>query len=95
VLRKICGRKSEEEGHGENCIMLNFIVYILHLILAGDYIKEEGVSRTCGSHGRGEKGVYTVLVWRPEGRKPLGRQRRRWEDNIKINFREMGIDGAN
>jgi hypothetical protein len=34
------------------------------------------------------------LVGKPEGKRPLGRSRRRWEDNIKMNFREIGIDGA-
>jgi hypothetical protein len=41
------------------------------------------------------RGVYRVLVGRPEGKRPLGRPRRRWEDNIKMDFRETGIDGAN
>jgi hypothetical protein len=41
------------------------------------------------------RGAYRVLVGRPEGNRPLGRPRRRWEDNIKIYFREIGIDGAN
>jgi hypothetical protein len=35
------------------------------------------------------------LVGRPEGKRPLGRPRRRWEDNIKIDLREIGIDGEN
>jgi hypothetical protein len=35
------------------------------------------------------------LVGRPEGKKPLGRPRRRWEDNIKMDLGEIGIDGAN
>jgi len=35
------------------------------------------------------------LVGRPEGKRLLGRPRRRWEDNIKMDLREMGIDGAN
>jgi hypothetical protein len=39
--------------------------------------------------------VYRVLVWRPEGKRPLGRPRRRWEDNIKMDLREIGIGGAN
>jgi hypothetical protein len=39
----------------------------------------------------GEKrGVYKVLVGKPEGRRPLGRLRRRWKDNIKIELREVG-----
>jgi hypothetical protein len=35
------------------------------------------------------------LVGRPEGKKTLGRPRRRWKDNIKMDLREIGIDGAN
>jgi hypothetical protein len=35
------------------------------------------------------------VVGRPEGKRPLGRPRRRWEDNNKLNIREIGIDGAN
>jgi hypothetical protein len=31
----------------------------------------------------------------PKGKRPLGRPRRRWEDNIKLDLREIGIDGAN
>jgi hypothetical protein len=41
------------------------------------------------------RGVYRVLVGRPEGKRPLGRPRRRWEDNIKMDLMETGIDGAN
>jgi hypothetical protein len=41
------------------------------------------------------RGVYRVLVGRPEGKRTLGRPRRRWEDNIKMDLREIGIDGAN
>jgi hypothetical protein len=38
--------------------------------------------------------VYRVLVGKPESRRPLGRPRRRREDNIKLDLREIGIDGA-
>jgi hypothetical protein len=41
------------------------------------------------------RGVYRVLVGRPKGKRPLGRPRRRWEDNIKMVLREVGIDVAN
>jgi hypothetical protein len=37
------------------------------------------------------RGAYNILVGRPEGRRPLGRPRRRWEDNIKMDFREIGF----
>jgi hypothetical protein len=41
------------------------------------------------------RGVYRALVERPEGTRPLGRPRRRWEDNIKMDLMEIGIDGVN
>jgi hypothetical protein len=41
------------------------------------------------------RGVYRVLVGRPEGKRPLGRPKRRWEDNIEMDLRETGIDGLN
>jgi hypothetical protein len=48
----------------------------------------------CSTHG--EKGnACRVLVGKPEGKRPLGRTRRRWEDNIKIDFREVGWSGVN
>jgi hypothetical protein len=37
------------------------------------------------------RGAYNILVGRPEGRRPLGRPRRRWEDNIKMDFREIRL----
>jgi hypothetical protein len=40
------------------------------------------------------RGVYRVLVGRPEGKRPLGRPRCRWDDNIKMDFMEIGLDGG-
>ena len=37
--------------------------------------------------------VYRVLVGKPEGRRPLGRPRHRWEDNIKIDIQDVGSEG--
>jgi hypothetical protein len=37
------------------------------------------------------RGAYNILVGRPEGRRPLGRPRRGWEDNIKMDLREIGF----
>jgi len=37
-----------------------------------------------------EKGVYSVLVGKPDGRRPLGRPRRRWADNIRTDLQEVG-----
>jgi hypothetical protein len=41
------------------------------------------------------RGVYRVLVGRPEAKRPLGRPRRRWENNIKMDYRKIRINGAN
>jgi hypothetical protein len=46
------------------------------------------MGRACGAHGE-VRVAYNILVGRPEGRRLLGRPRRRWEDNIKINLREI------
>jgi hypothetical protein len=37
------------------------------------------------------RGAYIILIGRPAGRRPLGRPRRRWEDNIKMDLREIGF----
>jgi hypothetical protein len=57
-------------------------------------MKENEVGRTCGTHEGGER-CYRVLVEKHEGKRPLGRPRRRWEDNVKMDLREIGIDGTN
>jgi hypothetical protein len=39
------------------------------------------------------RNAYRILVGKPEGRRPLGRPRRRWVDDIKMDVREIGWDG--
>jgi hypothetical protein len=75
--------------------MMNFIACTLHRILLR-VIKSRRL-RWAGHVARmGEgRGVYRVLIGKPEGKRPLGIPRRRWEDNIKMDLREVGIDGAN
>jgi hypothetical protein len=41
-----------------------------------------------------ERKLYKVLVGKPEGKGPPGRQRRRWEDGIRIDLRETGLGGV-
>jgi hypothetical protein len=38
------------------------------------------------------RGAHNILVGRPEGRRPLGRPRRRWDDTIKMDLREIGFE---
>jgi hypothetical protein len=50
------------------------------------------MSRTCGTNGK-KRNAYRILVGKPEGKRPLGRPRRRWVDNIKTGLREIGWAG--
>ena len=43
----------------------------------------------CSTYGE-MRGTYRVLVGKPEVKRPLGRPRRRWDDNIKMNLQELG-----
>jgi hypothetical protein len=45
--------------------------------------------------GGAKRNTYRILVGKPEGKTPLGRQRHRWMDNIKIDLREMVWTGSN
>jgi hypothetical protein len=51
------------------------------------------VGWTCGTNGGGEE-RYRLLVRKPEGKRSLGRPRRRWVDNIKMDLAEIGWDGV-
>ena len=48
---------------------------------------------TCRTYGE-KKVADRVLVGKPEGRRPLGRYRRRWEDNIKVDLQELGWENG-
>jgi hypothetical protein len=95
VLRRIFGPKREEEGswrklHNDELHSLRSSSNIVRVIKSRRMRCAKHVARM----GKG-RGVYRVLVGRPEGKKPLGRPRRRWEDNIKMDLKEIGIYGAN
>jgi hypothetical protein len=46
----------------------------------------------CSVYGEG-RGVYRLLMGKPEGNRPLGRPMRRWEYNIKMDLQEVGCEG--
>jgi hypothetical protein len=50
------------------------------------------MGRACGMNGE-KMNAYKILVGKPEGKKPLRRPRRRWEDNIRMDVREIGRGG--
>jgi hypothetical protein len=72
--------------------------YELHSLYSSPDIVRVVKSRRWVGHvalmGEG-RGVYRVLIGRSEGKRPLGRPRHRWEDNIKMDLRETGISGVN
>jgi hypothetical protein len=63
-----------------------------HPLLWDDKIEKNEMGRAC-SGDREKGGVYRVLVGKSEGRRPLGRPRRRWEDNMMMDLEEVGCGG--
>jgi hypothetical protein len=95
VLRKISGPKREKAG---SWIKLdNDEHHSLYSSLNIVRVIKSRRMRWVGhvAHMGEGRGFYMVLVGRPKGKRPLGRPRCRWEDNIKMYFREIGIDGVN
>jgi hypothetical protein len=95
VLRRIFGPKREEDGSWRK--LHNDELHILYSSPNIVRVIKSRRMRWAGHVARmGERrGVYEVLVGRPKGKRPLKRPRSRWEDDIKMNIRETGIDGAN
>jgi hypothetical protein len=94
VLR-IFGPEREEDGSWRK--LHNDELHNLHSSPNIVWVMKSRRVRWAGHVARMGEGraVYRVLVGRPENKRPLGRPRRRWEDNIKMDLREIGIDGAN
>ena len=94
VLRRIFGPKGDEvtgewrKLHNEKLNVLYSSLNIVRVVKSRRMRWAEHVARM----GEG-RGVYRVLVGRPEGKRALGRPRRRWEDNIKMDLQEMGCGG--
>jgi hypothetical protein len=55
----------------------------------GDQIKECEMGLACSTRRRADKCVQNI-GWKPKGKRPLGRTRRRWEDNIRLYLRDIG-----
>jgi hypothetical protein len=53
-----------------------------------DEVKEDEMGKACSTHGE-NRNAYRGLVRKPEGKIPLGTPRRRWENNIKMDLREI------
>jgi hypothetical protein len=95
VLRRIFGPKKEEDGswgklHNHELHSLYSSPNIVRVIKSRRMRWAGHVARI----GKG-RGICRVLVGRPKGKTPLEKPRRRWDDNIKMDLREIGIDGTN
>jgi len=55
-------------------------------------MKKNEMGRACSTYGE-KRGMYRVLVGKPEGKRPLCRPRHRWEDNIKMAVQKLGCEG--
>jgi hypothetical protein len=93
MLRRIFGPTRDEDGswrklHNDEVHSLYSSQNIVRMI-------KSRRMKWAGHVGGEGRGAYRVLVGRPEGKRPLGRPRRRWKDNIKMDLGEIGIDGAN
>jgi len=94
VLRRIfCSKRGEVRGEWRK----------LHIEELNDLYSSPTIFRVITSRRMGldghvarmgeRRGIYGVLVGKPEGKRPLGRRRRRWEDNIKMDLQEVGFGG--
>jgi hypothetical protein len=95
VSRRIFGPKREVDGswrklHNDELHGLYSSPNIVRVIKAETMRWAGHVARM-----REGRGVHRILIGKPEGKEPLGRPRRRWNDNIKVDLREIGIDEAN
>jgi hypothetical protein len=91
VLRRVCGPKRDEvtgewrKLHNEE---LNDLYSLPHIVR----VVKSRLMRWAGhvAHMGEDRVVHMVLVGKPEGKRPLGRPRRSWEDNIKMDIQEVG-----
>ena len=69
------------------------MILLLTQCCSCDQIEKNETGGACSVYGKW-RGVYRILVGKPEGSRPLGRPRRRLEDNIKMDLQEVGCGGT-
>jgi hypothetical protein len=89
VLKGIFGPKRDEVSEGCRKLHeeLNNVLFSKYNL--NDKVKEDEIGRGCNTNGA-KRNAYKILVGKPEGKRPLGRPRCRWVDNIKMDLREIG-----
>jgi hypothetical protein len=78
--------------HKEKLHNLHSLPSIMSNDNENDQVLEDAMGRACSMHG-GKRNAFRILVGKPEGKRPLGRPRCRWKDNIKMGLREIGWGG--
>jgi hypothetical protein len=68
--------------------MKNLIISVLTKYFASDQVSKNEMGGTCARMRR-RRGAYRILAGKPKGKRPLGRLRRRLEDNIKMDFQDL------
>jgi hypothetical protein len=94
MLRRIFGPK-RDEVIGRSRKLYNEKLHNLYgspSRIRNDQVKEDEMGRTCSTCGE-KRNAYRILVAKPERKRPLGRPRHRWEDNIRMDVREIGWGG--
>jgi hypothetical protein len=95
VLRRIFGSKRDEETGGwrklHNEELKLYSSPSIIRIIKSRRMRWAGHVRT---RMGGKRNAYRILMGKPEGKRPLGRPKRRWVDNIKMDLREIGWNGV-
>jgi hypothetical protein len=86
VLKRIFGPKKDEVTGGWRKLRKE---ELHNLYSSPSQVKEDEMGRACSTNGE-KWNAYRILVGKPERRRPLGRPRRRWVHDIKMNLREIG-----
>jgi hypothetical protein len=71
-------------------ILRIFMLCTPHQISLGDQVNKTEIGTACSTYEK-RRCAYRALVEKPEGRRPLGSPRRRWQDNIEMDLREVGL----
>jgi hypothetical protein len=94
VLRRIFGPKRDEVTGGWRKLHTEELHNLYPSLNIIRIIKSRRMRQAGHIARMGEKrDAYRILMGKPEGKRPLGRPGRKWEDNIKMNLRELGWDG--
>jgi len=94
VLRRVFGPKRDEvtgEWRKLHNVELNYLYCSPNIVRVIKWRRMRWAGNVACMGDR--RGVYSVLVGKPEGKRPLGRPRRRWEDNIKMDLQKVGCGG--